>query len=731
MLRKIYGSLMGSSALKPPKPKKVPYEINQHGETRVDEYHWMRDDNWQEVLEKPEVLKEEIRKYLEAENEYTADQLKKCEDLTKEIGDELASRVIPDDSSVPAKDGAYEYWIEYRKGANYPMHMRRPTGTDEREIIFDEEKEAKGHEFFDVAQVSHSPDHKYIAYSIDTAASEKYNIRVRNLETGEEFEHSIPDCAGNIIWSEDSKTLFYIDKDDKHRSKNLKMHHLGDDPAGDKVIYHEANDGYNLGASKTRTGKYIMLQSGDSETNQISFFEANDKDPKPKVIRPYEKDVLYDVYHHGDMFYIMTNKDGALEYKIMTALVDNYSDDNWTEYLPHREDVTIENIIVLKDFMVRIERENALQRIIVDDYQGNEFELKVAEDAAYDLDAYGGYEFDTDKIRVDYDTMADPGVLYEVDLKTGGKKVLKQVKLPNAHDPKEYIVERVEVTARDGEKIPVTLLRHKSTKPDGSAPLHQYGYGSYGSTSPSGFSRNAISIVDRGAVYAVAHIRGSGDKGEKWHRAGKKKTKMNTFTDFIDVTEGLIEMGWGRKGRVSMEGRSAGGMLMGAVVNMRPDLYSSVIAGVPFVDVLSTISDGDLPLTPPEWEEWGNPITDPDYYKLLKSYSPYDNIQKGVKYPLIIAPAGLADYRVTYWEPAKWIARLRDQAKGGPFLLKMNMGSGHFGSSARYDVVRERANEYAVCIKQWEKMGYDVSLRVDYPDKTPADKKRKRNKLKK
>lgn len=716
MLRRIFARLKESKSVKPPKAKKQDYALTQFGETRNDPYHWMRDENWQEVLHKPDVLKAEIREYLEAENKYAEDQFKKCEALTKEIGDELAARIVPDDSSVPAKDGNFEYWTEFRKGADYPIYLRRKTGSEDRDIIFNEEEEAKKHEFFDVAQVSHSPDHKYIAYAVDTKGSEYYDVRIRNLETGEEFAETIPLTDGGIIWSEDSQTIFYVEKDNNHRSKNLKMHHLGTDPKTDKTIYHEKNDGYNLGASKTRSGKYIMIHSGDSETNQTSFFDSNDKDPKPKVIRPFEKGVLYSVYHHDDMFYIQTNKDGATEYKIMSTLVENYADDNWSEYLPHRDDVTIEGLIVLKDYMVRIERENALNRIIVDDYQGNEFELKVAEDAAYDLSAYGGLEYDTHKIRVDYETMADPGRLFEVDLKTGDKKVIKETTLPNGHDPKEYIVERFDITARDGEQIPVTLLRHKSVKPDGTAPLHQYGYGSYGIDAPSGFSRNAISIVDRGAVYAVAHIRGGGDKGEKWHHAGKKKTKMNTFTDFIDVTEALIKRGYGQQGEVSMEGRSAGGMLMGGVVNMRPDLYGSVIAGVAFVDVLSTISDGTLPLTPGEWEEWGNPITDRDYYDLLKSYSPYDNIQKKTKYPMIIAPAGLTDPRVTYWEPAKWIARLRDEAKGGPFLLKMNMGSGHFGSSARYDVVRERADEYAMCIQRWADRGYDMRLRVNYPE---------------
>ena len=510
-----------------------------------------------------------------------------------------------------------------------------------------------------------------------------------------------------------------MERDEAHRAKKIKSHKLGTAAKEDKEIYHEPDDTYSVGVSKTMSGKYIMIISTASETSEVRFFDAAAVDATPadlKLISPRQRGLEYSMRHHGDTFYFVTNRDGATEYKIMTAPVDAYTQENWVDYLPANPDVTLEGLTLLKDHMIRVERENALVRVVVADYKGGEFTVDFP-DPAYVISVSVGNEFDTDKIRVNYQTLANPGVTYEVDLNTGKKTVLRERKLPNRHDPSEYVVERLNVTAKDGAQIPVTLVRHKSVKADGTAPLYQYGYGSYGITIDPSFTGKAISIADRGVVYAIAHIRGGADKGQSWYLDGKKLSKKNTFNDFIDVTEALIEKGYGKKGEVLMEGRSAGGMLMGTVANMRPDLYGAVIAGVPFVDVINTMSDATLPLTPGEWEEWGDPIRSKEFFEYMKSYSSYDNIQKGATYPLIIAPAGLTDPRVTYWEPAKWIARLRDEAKGGPFLLKMNMGSGHFGTTARYDKAREPAGEYAVVLQTLADKGHDLRLRVDYKAK--------------
>ena len=726
MVKRIFKKKKGTPKVKPPQFPKGTHQDTRFGDTRIDEYHELRDPKFD--LKKPKKVREDIRKHLDAENAYSEDFLKSCAKLTEQIGDEYVGRIIEDDSSIPAKHGPYEYWFEYEKGGDYPLYKRRHIATDKTAVYFDKEKEAAGHDFYKLAALSHSPDHKYIAYAVDTNGSEYFEIRIRDLETGKDLPAVIPHTSGGVVWSEDSKTIFYTELDDNHRGKFVKMHNLGDKPEQDKTIFEETNITYHMGISKTRSKRYITIYRGDSETNEELFFESNDKDPKPVVFRPEEKGVKYSIEDHGDKFYIHTNKDGATEYKIMTAPINDFADDKWVEYLAHRDDVTLEDIIMCKDYMVRLERENALQKVIVDDFKGNVRELKIADAAAYELSAGAGYEYDTDKIRAYYDTMANPGSVFEVDLRTGDKKLLKQEQLPNGHDPSQYVIERFEIDARDGEKVPVTILRHKSTKADGSSPLHVYGYGSYGHSIDPGFWSSAVSFADRGAIFAIAHVRGGGFKGENWHFAGKKETKMNTFTDFIDVTEALIEKGWGKTGEVSMAGGSAGGMLMGAVMNARPDLYRTVVAQVPFVDVLNTILDESLPLTPGEWEEWGNPVKSEEFYKLIQSYSPYDNI-KGVEYPMVYVKAGLTDPRVTYWEPAKWVLRLRDIAKGGPFVMKMDMGAGHGGKTARYEKVRERADECAVAVKRWQDLGYDMSLRVKYS--TPQTKKKPAPKAKK
>ena len=709
------------NAVAAPAAKKIPHEIVQHGETRVDPYHWIRGegDNWQEVLKDPAALAPEIRAHLEAENAYTAGQLKAVEQLTKDIGDEFVSRIIPDEAGLPSKRGDYEYWGEYVTGGDYPVYMRKHKDAAKPEVYFDGNKEGKAHKFFDIGGLSVSPDHKYLAYGIDTVGSESYNIRIRELATGKEFPAVIGKTGGGCVWSADSSTIYYTERDEAHRSKKIKSHKLGTDTAQDKEIYHEADDTYSVGVSKTRSGKYIMINSSASETNEIRFFDAATAEATPadlKLISPRQKGTEYSVSHHGDDFYFLTNRDGATEFKIMTAPVDACAPENWVDYYTAGKDVTVEGLVTLKDHMIRTERVNALQRVVVSDYKGHEFTVDFP-DQAYVIGTDTGYEFDTHKMRVSYRSLANPGVTYEVDLNTGKKTVLRERKLPNGHDPSEYVVERLNVTAQDGAQIPVTLVRHKSVKADGTAPLYQYGYGSYGINMDPGFRGSAISIADRGVVYAIAHIRGGADKGQAWYLDGKKLNKKNTFTDFIDVTKALIKKGYGKEGEVVIEGGSAGGMLMGAVVNMEPGLYGAVNAQVAFVDVLNTISDGTLPLTPGEWEEWGDPIRNKEFYDYMKSYSPYDNIQKGVKYPLIIAPAGLTDPRVTYWEMTKWIARLRDEAKGGPFLLKMNMGSGHSGITARYDSAREPADEYAICLQTLIDKGHDLSLRVDYKAK--------------
>jgi oligopeptidase B len=717
---------MSKPSVAPPQIRKQFHFITQHGETRIDPYHWLRGENpddWKEVMKDPSLLNAEVREVLEGENAHTQAYLDTFQDITDAVGHELMGRIIPTESSVPVTDGDWEYWAAYHEGANYPVYMRRHVTSGDEQVVFDTNKESEGHAFFNVSGVGHSPDQKLTLISIDNKGSEYFTITFRDIETGEELPDKIERSNGNAVWSPDSKSIYYVECDDEHKPTRLKYHVLGTDPQNDLLLHEETRDGIGISVSKTLSGEYIFVTNSGQDASEVRFIKA-DQSPETTpltLIKPREEDVEYSVRHHGDHFYILTNADGAREFKIMRTPVDAFTQENWEEFLPYDEKITQQGLTLLKDYMVRNERFEGQSRIVIADFDGNEYTVDVP-DEAYDIGASAGYEFDTDKIRITYDTPVYPGETYELNMKTKEKKILKQRILPNGHDPDEYIVERKFVTARDNEQIPVTILRHKSTPVDGTAPLHQYGYGSYGMSMDNAFASSPISLVDRGVIYAVAHIRGGGEMGEKWHFAGKEETKMNTFTDFIDVTEALTEQGYGEKGKVVMEGGSAGGMLMGAVANMRPDLYSAVIAGVPFVDVLNTISDETLPLTPGEWREWGNPIEDPVAYAQMKSYSPYDNIQQDVEYPTVFAFAGLTDYRVTYWEPAKWIARLREETKGGPFYLRMEMDSGHSGASSRYQAAKERGLRYAFSINRFRELGYDVSMRVDYDAKNQEKK---------
>jgi len=703
----------------PPSVKKIPHTLTQFKEVRNDPYNWIRGkkpDDWQQVLKDPSLLDPDIRKHLDDENSYFKSHAQNFDALTKQIGDELVGRVIPNDSTVPERDGDWQYWKEFRAQGDFPVFMRRNVHTNVDQAYYDGDKEKGDSSFFKLGDVGHSPDHKYIAYSLDREGSEYYTIRFREIETGKELEEEISFASPEIIWDKKASSIYYIECDDNHRPKQVKCHVLGTDPKNDPVVYQENDDRYYLHMEKSLSGDYIFFVSSAPETTEVHFLKSDAvAGTQPTLIQKREQGHEYHVSHHGDFFYIRTNDDGAVEFKVMSTPTKAFTKEHWVDVIPYNQTTIIEKILTFKDYMVRTEYTNALPSIVISDYAGNEYALKLP-DEAYTAEPLAGYQYDTNKLRIDYNTPAHPGITYELNMATQKKSILKEKKLPNGHDPSQYIVERKFITARDNKtKIPVTLIRHKSTKTDGSAPLFQYGYGSYAANFPANFSSHAISLCDRGVIYAFAHVRGGGELGRKWYMNGKKENKVNSFTDFIDVTEGLIQHGYGAKGKVCIEGRSAGGLLMGAVTNMRPDLYAGVIAGVPFVDVLNTISDATLPLTPPEWEEWGNPIKDKAAYETIKSYSPYDNIGKDKTYPAILATAGLTDFRVTYWEPAKWIARLREKTKGGPFFMKTAMNAGHAGSAARYEKIRERAPEFAFIMQCFKQKGYDISFRKGSP----------------
>ena len=684
----------------PPVADKRPIEIEQHGAKRVDNYAWLRDDNWQKVLSDPDVLRSDIRDHLNAENEYYEDATDDLQALRDQLFQEMRGRIKEDDSSVPAPDGPYAYAVRYRDGGEYPIFVRTLRDGSGEKILFDGDAEGEGEDFFRVLSVDHSPNHEMITYGVDRLGSEYYDIRIRNIDSGDEFEETIPSTGGSAVWAADSKSFYYVERDANQRPKRVKHHVLGTDPDNDLLVYEEDDDTLFLHVDKSHSGAYIFIVS-EKGTTSVSRYLRADAEPNtdPTLIAPQVDDELYFVEHHGEHFYIRTNASDAVDFKIVRAPVDSPRRENWENWLEHRNGVYISAFTTFADRIVRLERENALPRIVVSDYTGENFFEIEFDETAYHLSLAAVYEFDTDIMRYTHESPSTLERTFDFDMETRERTLRKTQEVPSGHNPDLYAVERLFVTAEDGAEIPVTILRLKSTEVDGTAPLMLYGYGSYGATIPAWFNTSILSLVDRGVVYGTAHIRGGAAKGRQWYLDGKYEKKINSFSDFAQCAEVLQKRGYGRKGETVIYGGSAGGLLVGATVNLRPDLFGGAIAAVPFVDVLNTISDADLPLTPPEWVEWGNPIDNPQAFATIAAYSPYDNIQSDTEYPPILATAGLTDYRVTYWEPAKWIARLRDEARGGPFFLKTNMEAGHAGSAARFERLKERTHDYAFALK--------------------------------
>lgn len=679
---------------------KRPVEIEQHGETRIDNYAWMRDENWQEVLRDPDELDADIREHLDAENAYYEKATKDLDRLREALFEEMRGRIKEDDSSVPAADGEFAYAVRFRKGGEYPVFVRTPRNGGDETVLYDGDLEGEGEEFFSIGAVEHSPNHELIAYSVDKLGSEYYDIRIRTIESGEEFEETIPSTDGSAIWAPDSKSFYYVERDDNQRPKRVRHHILGTDPEGDLLVYEEPDDSFFLDVDKSQSNDYILISSRKGTSSEYRYLPANaEPGTKPVLLAPRLEDELYSVEHAGDYFYIHTNTGDAVDFKIMRAPASDPARENWEEWLPHQAGTYVSDFVTFKDRLVRLERENALPRIVVSDYaQEDVYEIDF-DGAAYHLDLLPGYEFDTANLRFRYESPATPGQVFDFDMASRERILRKTQEVPTGHDPELYAVERFFITADDGAEVPVTLLRLESTPVDGTAPLLLYGYGSYGLTMPASFNASILSLVDRGVVYAIAHIRGGSAKGRQWYLDGKLDKKNNTFSDFANAAEELQERGYGRKGETVIYGGSAGGLLVGATLNLRPELFGGAIAAVPFVDVINTISDAELPLTPPEWVEWGDPINDPDAYTAIAAYSPYENIRDDIDYPPVLATGGLTDYRVTYWEPSKWIARMRDEASGGPFFLKMNMEAGHAGSAARFERMKERTHDYAFALR--------------------------------
>jgi oligopeptidase B len=669
--------------LKPPVAKIEPKVDTLSGQERVDNYYWLRERG------NPEVIA-----YLEAENEYTEAKMKHTQKLQDKLYHELVSRIKETDLSVPVKWGDFYYYSRTEEGKQYQIYCRKKGSLEaEEEILLDVNELAQGKDFYSLGVHQISPSHKLLAYSFDTTGGERYSLRIKDLQTGELLPDVIDSISRSVEWANDNKTLFYAVADEAWRTYKLFRHTLGDDAENDELIFHEKDDAFFLGIDKSKSQEYIFLVLESMTTSEVHFLDADNPYGKFRIIHPRQQDVEYSTYHHGDNFYIVTNED-AKNFKLMRAPVSEPTRKNWKEVISHRDSVKLDRIEVFQDYMVLYEREDGLRQIRVNDFATGRIHKIEFPEPVYTCWGEWNPDYKSQLLRFNYASLVTPNSVYDYNMKTRDRELKKQKEVLGGYDPEEYQSERAFATADDGTRIPISMVYRKGMVKDGNNPLYLYGYGAYGASMDPWFSSNRLSLLDRGFIFAIAHVRGGGEMGRYWYEDGKLLNKKNTFTDFIAVAEHLIAENYTSSEKLVIDGASAGGLLIGAVVNMRPDLFEAVIADVPFVDLINTMRDESIPLTVIEWEEWGNPNKE-DYYDYMMSYSPYDNV-KAQDYPNMLILAGLNDTRVQYWEPAKWTAKLRAmKTDKNRLLLKTEMGSGHGGVSGRYSRLREIAFDYA------------------------------------
>ncbi len=670
-----------------------------HNVTLEDNYAWMRADNWQEIFHDPSKLPERIRKHLEAENAYQDAIMSDTTPLQKTLFAEMKGRIKADDSSVPVKDGSYAYASAYEIGAEQPYFYRTSRDGGNKTILLDGEKEAKDKSYFRISSCEHSPNHQNLVWGFDDKGSEYFTLKIRDLHTGNDLTDIITNTGGYGVWDAQSEGFFYTKVDENHRPSQLFYHKVGTTEDEDILIHTEDDAGFFMNVSGSLLDDYIQIEIGDHETSECWLIPAHNPLNKPVCVAPREQGIEYSLVSGGDKFYILTNRDGAKDFKIMTAPINQPTVDYWEDLIAERPETLILSHDVYKDYLIWLERDKGLPRIMIH-HRATGMEHAIAfDEEAYSLGLHGSAEYDTDTIRFTYSSMTTPNQVYDYNMDLRARELLKTQEVPSGHDPENYVTRRLMAPAPDGELIPISILYHRDTKLDGSAPCLLYGYGAYGITIPASFSTSCLSLVDRGFVYAIAHIRGGKDKGFAWYENGKRAFKTNTFTDFIAAADYLDQNNFTSYKHIIAHGGSAGGMLMGAIANMAPDHFGGIIAQVPFVDVLNTMLDDTLPLTPPEWPEWGNPIESEADFNIIHSYSPYENV-KPQNYPAIFALAGLTDPRVTYWEPAKWVARLRElKTDDNPVMFKVDMTSGHAGASGRFARLEEVALCYAFALK--------------------------------
>ena len=684
--------------MKPPIASRHPSRRTLHGVTITDDYAWLKDEKWQEVLRDPSLLDPEIRAYVEAENAYAGERLGPTQALQKTLVAEMRGRIKEDDSGVPTPDGPFSYLWKFREGGQHQQIGRTPRDGGEMQTILDGDALAKASDYFKFGGTRHSPDHRLEAWSADLRGSEYFTLRIRRWDTAEDLPDTLTETSGSVVWGRDSSFFFYVQVDDNHRPLKVYRHRLGTAQADDVLVYEEQDTGWFTRIGESASGRFCVISGGDHDTTEERLIDLSIADAEPRLIAPREKGVRYSVADRGDELFILTNEGGAIDFKIVTAPLAAPQRASWRELVPHRPGTYILGVDLYADHLVRLERTNALPSIVIRDLATGAEHTIAFDETAYSLDMIGGYEFATKVMRFAYSSMTTPNEVYDYDMASRQRTLRKRQEIPSGHDPAAYVTTRITAIAHDGAEVPVSILHRRDLVRDGRAPLLLYGYGSYGMAMPASFSANRLSLVDRGFVYAIAHIRGGSDKGWSWYLDGKREKKTNTFDDFVAAGRSLIQAQYTSAGGIVGHGGSAGGMLMGAVANRAPDLFAGILAEVPFVDVLATMLDDKLPLTPPEWPEWGNPITDAAAFNYIRSYSPYDNVT-AQHYPAILAMAGLTDPRVTYWEPAKWVARLRaTMTGGGPVILHTNMGAGHGGASGRFSRLDEVAIGYAFAL---------------------------------
>lgn len=677
-----------------PVAKQVPVEHVRHGETWVDPYDWLRDKDY------PKVDDQDVLEYLNAENAYTDTVLGNEEDgLRASLFAELKARVKEDDSGVPYPRGAFIYQSRFAAGQDHPVFVRRPADAAEgsEAVILDVNELAKDKEFYDVEALEPSPDGKFLAYAFDDNGSENFTIVVKDLTSGALIGEPITGTSGQVVWAADNQTLFYVLKDESQRPKRVMRQAMGAKPDSAALVYEEQDPSWWVGIGETQSGRFIEIGSGTLVSNETQLIPSDKPAAKPRVVVPRRENHLYSVADQGDDLWILSN-DTHLNFRLVKAPLTDWSEKNWVEVMAASDRQYLTGLLALKDWLVVFGRQDGTQQVWVRNAAGDTHTIAFP-DAAFAVGPMNNEVYDTSTLRVRYHSLVTPPTVYDYDLASKSLTSRKVQEIPSGYDPTLYTSERLMAPARDGTPIPVSIVYRKDLKKDGKAPLHLYGYGSYSIAMEPGFSTNRIGLLDRGFAYAIAHIRGGEEMGRPWHDAGRLTNKPNTFNDFLDVAQFLVAQGYTSPGKISIEGGSAGGTLMGAVLNMASDeMFAGAVAHVPFVDVLNTLFDDTLPLTTGDYPEWGNPNI-PEIYQVMKTYSPYDNVTKR-PYPPILITAGLNDYRVTYWEPAKWAAKLRThKTDDNILLLKTEMSAGHGGSTGRFDKLKEVALSQAFILR--------------------------------